>query len=149
MVLLRVVRTVAADGVDRHVGGDLIEQLGQHVGIANVLMRYQSRAYLPGLGVHRQMHLSPNASLGVAALAYLPLVFPVKLYARAVGDKMQRLAAAQRGQHHVEWLRATAQSRVVRHWQSANIRRGPSSRRTFALFGTLLQRGTFQAGSAT
>ncbi|MDT4872560.1 hypothetical protein FQZ97_1077490 [compost metagenome] len=58
VALSGVVRAVAANGVDRCLARDLFEQFGQHIGISHILMRHQSRAYLAGLRVHRQMHLA-------------------------------------------------------------------------------------------
>jgi hypothetical protein len=118
MTVLRVVRPVAADRIDWHVGGDLVEQIGQHAGVVDVLMGHQRTAYLTGLRVHRQMHLAPGAAFRIAVFAHFPFAFAVKLEPRAVDDQMQRLAAMQRGQDNLKLLRAAAQRGVVRHRQA-------------------------------
>ena len=72
VALPRVIRAVTADGVNRHVCGDLIEKTGQRVGIGDVLMHHRRRAYLAGIRIHCQMHLAAGAPLRIAVFAHLP-----------------------------------------------------------------------------
>ncbi len=117
MARLAVVSAVASDGIDRCISGDLIEQVGQHFAIANVLMGHQRGTDLAGVRIHGEMDLAPNPALGPTVLANLPLAFAVKLQPSAVDHQMQQLAGTRGGQHDVQILRAAAQCRVVRHWQ--------------------------------
>src|SRR5471032_2081156 len=112
-----VVRTIAADDADRRAGRDLVEQLGQHLAIANVLVCHQRGTNLAGVRVHRQMHLAPGAALGIAVLAHLPLALAKHLQAGAVDHQMQRFAPAQSRQRDVEIPGAATQRRVVGHRQ--------------------------------
>jgi len=73
-----VVRAIAADDADRRVGRDLVEQLGQHLAIANILVRHQRSTNLAGVRVHRQMHLAPGAALGITVLAHAQIVTTTK-----------------------------------------------------------------------
>lgn len=114
---LTVVSAVASDGIDRRISRDLIEQVGQHFAIANVLVGHQCSTDLAGVRVHGEMDLAPGPSLGPTVLANLPLAFAVKLQPSAIDHQMQRLAGTRDGQHDVQILRAAAQCRVVRHWQ--------------------------------
>ena len=41
MGLLRVVRAVATDDFNRDIGGNLVEKIGQHAGVADILMGHQ------------------------------------------------------------------------------------------------------------
>src|SRR5471032_688834 len=47
-----VVRAIAADDADRRVDRDLVEQLGQHLAIANVLVGHQRGTNLANVRVH-------------------------------------------------------------------------------------------------
>lgn len=48
---LRVVCAVAADGIDRLVGRDLIKQFGQHFAVRDILVRHERRSQLAGVRV--------------------------------------------------------------------------------------------------
>jgi len=52
-----VVRAIAADDANRRAGRDLVEQIGRHLAIANVLMGHQRSANLAGVRVHRRCTL--------------------------------------------------------------------------------------------
>jgi hypothetical protein len=114
-----VVGAVAANDPGRGAGRDLVEQLGQHLAIADILVRHQHRANLADVRVHRQMHLTPGPAFGTTVLAHLPFAFAKHLQAGAVDHQMQRLAAAQGRQHDVQVAGPATQRRVVGHRQIA------------------------------
>ena len=97
MARLGVVRAVATNDVHWRAGWQLAEQVRQDVGIADILMGHQRRAYLAALGVHRQMNLAPGAPLGITVLAHFPFAFTKYLQAGAVDHQMQRLPARSAG----------------------------------------------------
>ena len=117
VALLGVVGTIAANGLDRYVGGNLVEQIGQHFAVAHVLMGHQRGADLAGVRVHRQMDLAPSAALGPTVLAHLPFAFAIELQAGTVDHQVQWLASAPHRQHNLQSLCAARQRRVMRYLQ--------------------------------
>lgn len=113
MTLLAVVRAVPADDVHGYVGRQLVEQVGQHVSVAHILVGHQRRAYLACFRVHRKMDLAPGATLGPAVLAHLPLTFTEHFQAGAVEQHVHWFAGVQRRQDDLQVLCSTAQRRVV------------------------------------
>ena len=117
MAAFRVVRAVATDDFNRRVGGNLVQQIGQHAGIVDILMRHQRSAYLAGLRIHCQMRLAPGAALRPAVFVHFPFAFAVQLEAGAVDDQMLRLVTVLGGQEYRQRLCTATERGIVWHQQ--------------------------------
>jgi len=97
VALPRVIRAVTTDGSDRHVCRNLIEQIGQHFGIGDVLKRHQCHAYLAALRIQSQMHLAPGAPLRIP----LGILLAIRLMPPYVLEACQ-LKASEWEESHVK-----------------------------------------------
>lgn len=81
-----VVGVVGGDGTDLFVSRDLVEQVGQDRCITDVASGDLYRPDLQGLLVDADVCLAPDAPLGIAVLAGVPLSF------RSAGRSRRRLS---------------------------------------------------------
>ena len=73
---------------------DLVEQFGQHGRVADVAAGDLDGPDLQRLLINSDVYLSPDAPLGAAVLARVPLAFTLGLDAGAVDQQVQRARAA-------------------------------------------------------
>jgi hypothetical protein len=82
--LVAAVAVIGAIGkVLRDRIGDLMEQRGEYLVVANVVGRHEGRHDLMGVGVHAKVDLARGSALAVAVLAHLPFppfAYPVALF---------------------------------------------------------------------
>ena len=123
----RVADPVGGDACNLLIGRDLAKQLRQHVPVAYVADGDLNRTDLQCLFIDPNVDLAPDAALGAAMLAGVPLPFTLDLDASAVDQEMQRaLRPAMRMlTARVFWRRlrvlksGTSQSRPIsRNWLS-------------------------------
>jgi hypothetical protein len=80
----RVVCTVRDHAANPLIAQDLVEQIGQHRRISGVAVGDLNRSDFQRLLVDTDVDLAPDASLGAAVLAGIPLAFPFDLDAGAI-----------------------------------------------------------------
>jgi hypothetical protein len=127
VALSRVVGPVGGDACDLLIGRDLAEQLRRHGRVAYVAAGDLDGPDLQCLLVDPEMDLAPDAALGTAMLAGVPLAFslhldPPRRFARTGGayrldvdQEMQRTLRPPMRNVHGKGLLATAGRAEVRH----------------------------------
>lgn len=89
VTLAGVEGTICGDGRDLLVGRDLVEQLGQHRRIADLAGGELGGPDFQGFLINADVDLVPDAALGAAVLAGVPLPFAFHLDPGAV-DQLSR-----------------------------------------------------------
>ena len=84
MVFTLVASTTEGDGGKVLVRRDLVEQVWQHRRIAKSAAHHLNGAYLQRFLIDSNIYLAPEAALGPAVLACVPLTFAPHFDARAV-----------------------------------------------------------------
>jgi hypothetical protein len=127
VALARVVGPVGGDACDLLIGRDLAEQLRQHGRIAYVAAGDLDRPDLQRLLIDPDVDLAPDAALGTAMLARVPLAFsldldPPRRFARTGGayrldvdQERQRALRPTMRNGDGKGLLATAQGAEVGH----------------------------------
>lgn len=106
MVLAGVESAVGCDGCDLLIGRDLVQQLGQHRCTAHVAGGELSRPDFQGFLVDPDVDLAPDAPLGTAMLAGVPLAFALDLDPGAVDQQVQRAVRTAVGDVDLQGLLA-------------------------------------------
>ena len=89
MAAPRVIRAVGGDLADPLVGGDLVQQFGQHGRISDTAAGDFDSFDLQCVGVDAKMHLAPLSGLGGPVFLGKPLPFTLGLDPGAVDQEMQ------------------------------------------------------------
>ncbi len=85
----RIVGPVGSHAAKLLIGRDLAEQVGQHRGVANTTAGDFDRTDLKRFRIYSNMYLAPQAALGAAMLARVPLAFTLRLDARTIDQQVQ------------------------------------------------------------
>ena len=85
----RILGPVGSHAAEVLIGRDLAEQVGQHRGIANTTAGDFDRTDLKGFRIYTNMYLAPQAALGAAVLARVPLPFTLSFDARTIDQQVQ------------------------------------------------------------
>jgi hypothetical protein len=85
----RIVGTVRSHAAKLLIGRDLAEQVGQHRGVANTTAGDFDRTDLKRFRIYTNMYLAPQAALGAAMLARVPLPFTLSFDARTIDQQVQ------------------------------------------------------------
>ena len=94
MALSGVEGTISGDAADLLIGWDLVQQFGQHGCIADIVGGELGGADFQRLLVNSDVDLAPDAPLGAAMLAGVPLAFALDLDPGAVDQEVQRTLRA-------------------------------------------------------
>ena len=107
--------TAVIGAIGRDLGDvalDLRQQLRQHFGIADRRFRHQCGHHLVRGRIHRQMQLSPDATVTCTVLAHLPLALAEHLQPGRIDQQMARRIARPALDRHAQQAPA-ASARVV------------------------------------
>ena len=106
--VIGIVCSDLADGlVGGLVGGDLVQQFGQHRGIADPAAGHFDRPDFQSVGINPQVNLALLARLGRPVFLGKPLTCALGLDPGAVDQEMQRTRAGPIGDGDVQTFLAT------------------------------------------
>lgn len=106
VALAGVESAVGGDSGDLLFGRDLVEQFGQHRGVANVAGGELSGPDLQCFLIDSDVDLAPDAPFGATMLAGVPLAFTLDLDPGAVDQQVQRAVRTAVGNVHLQGLLA-------------------------------------------
>lgn len=107
-----IVSPIGSHGGDGVLGGELIQQVRQHLGISYQGGSQFCSDHFVRFGIHGQMEFTPRPTLAHAMLAYFPFPLTVDFQAGGVNDDMARLLFRQTPDPHRQ-SRCPAAERTV------------------------------------